>query len=66
MINIKVNGDNITIEKNMSILEYLNILKLDKDSVVVLLNDNILKKDEYNTELYENCVIEILRFVSGG
>ncbi len=66
MINFKVNGECVSHEEDISISEYLSFLKIDKDSVVVLLNDKILTKDEYSLKIYENCVLEILRFVSGG
>lgn len=66
MIIFKLNGENSSIETNITINEYLNSLNLDINSVVVLLNNKVLEKSEYNCKIYENCEIEILRFVSGG
>lgn len=66
MIIFKLNGENSSIETNITINEYLNSLNLDINSVVVLLNNKVLEKSEYNCEIYENYEIEILRFVSGG
>ena len=50
----------ITVEK---LLEYFDI---SREGVVVLINEEILTKENYNTEIYEGFKVEVLRFVSGG
>lgn len=52
--------DVITVNK---LLEYFDI---SREGTVVLINEEILTKENYNTEIYEGFKIEILRFVSGG
>lgn len=52
--------DVITVDK---LLEYFDI---SREGTVVLINEEILTKENYNTEIYEGFKIEILRFVSGG
>lgn len=50
----------ITVEK---LLEYFDI---SREGVVVLINEEILAKENYTTEIYEGFKVEVLRFVSGG
>lgn len=52
--------DVITVNK---LLEYFDIFR---EGIVVLINEEILTKENYNTEIYEGFKVEILRFVSGG
>lgn len=52
--------DVITVNK---LLEYFDIFR---EGTVVLINEEILTKENYNTEIYEGFKVEILRFVSGG
>ncbi len=66
-MKIKVNGKNEIIEENINLEEYLKNKNIDKNSVVVMLNENIIKKHSFaNTFIKENDSIEILRFVAGG
>ncbi len=67
MLKIKINGNNEDIKDETTALELLKIKNIDKNSIVFIVNDKILKKD--NLEKYilkQNDDIEILRFVSGG
>ena len=67
MLKIKINGNNEDIKDETTALELLKIKNIDKNSIVFIINDKILKKD--NLEKYilkQNDDIEILRFVSGG
>jgi len=66
-MEIKVNGKNEIIEKNINLEKYLKNKNIDKNSVVVMLNESIIKKHSFeNTFIKENDSIEILRFVAGG
>ncbi len=67
-MEIVLNGEIKRLEKMQSIsidklLEYLDI---SKEGTVVLLNEEIITKENYNAEIYEGFKIEVLRFVSGG
>lgn len=65
-ILIKINGENKSIPQNSSILNLLEIHKINKDRVVIELNRNILKKNEFDLVLKENDELEIVTFVGGG
>jgi len=67
MVKIKINGKTQEIEENIDALKLLELKKIKKESVVFILNDNIIKRDELkNHKIKENDEIEILRFVAGG
>jgi len=67
MVKIKINGKTQVIEENIDALKLLELKKIKKESVVFILNDNIIKRDELkNHKIKENDEIEILRFVAGG
>ena len=66
-ILIKINGENKFIPQNISIVELLEIFKINKERVVIELNKEIIKKDRYNsTSIKENDELEIVTFVGGG
>jgi sulfur carrier protein len=68
-MNITVNGINENIEniENNSLVKYLEQKKISKNSVVIELNERILKKDEIdNITLKQHDKIEIIRFIGGG
>ena len=66
-ILIKVNGEDKSIPQNISILKLIESLKINKDRVVIELNKNILKKEQFDsTLLSENDELEIVTFVGGG
>ena len=66
-ILIKINGENKFIPQNISIVELLEIFKINKERVVIELNKEIIKKDRYNsTSIKENDELEIITFVGGG
>ena len=65
-MELLVNGKNLS-TKNRDILSLIEELELNIDGMVVIHNDNILKKDKYqNLILNENDRLELLNFVSGG
>lgn len=64
---IKINGEDKLVPQNTSILELLEVYKINKDRVVIELNKNILKRDEFHSfTLKENDKVEIVTFVGGG
>jgi sulfur carrier protein len=66
MINITVNGKKETIN-TISLSEYLNSKNINKNTVVVEINGNIIQKtDVEKTEFKENDKVEIVRFIGGG
>ena len=66
-ISVKINGEFKSLPQNISILKLLDIQKINKDRVVIELNNNILKKEEFETVyLKENDNLEIVTFVGGG
>jgi thiamine biosynthesis protein ThiS len=65
-MELLVNGKNLS-TKNRDILSLIEELELNIDGMVVIHNDNIIKKDNYqNLILNENDRLELLNFVSGG
>ena len=70
-MNIILNGKNYSLEENFTVQKLLKKLEedwsLDLSGAVVLVNDEIVKKDRWeDTEISENTEIEVLSFVSGG
>lgn len=70
-MNIILNGKNYSLEENFTVQKLLKKLEedwsLDLSGAVVLVNDEIVKKDRWeDTEISENAEVEVLSFVSGG
>ena len=66
-ILIRINGENKLIPHQCSILELLEDYKINKDRVVIELNETILQKDNLeNVFLKESDELEIVTFVGGG
>ena len=70
-MNIILNGKNYSLEENFTVQKLLKKLEedwsLDLSGAVVLVNDEIVKKDRWKeSEIFENAEIEVLSFVSGG
>lgn len=64
---IILNGKKILVERISTIGELLREYNIDPSHVVVEVNRNIIKKEEFdNFKINENDIIEILRFVGGG
>ena len=67
LTSLIINGESKFISCNCSILNLLDSYKINKDRVVIELNKQILKKEEFaKTVLKENDKIEIITFVGGG
>lgn len=70
-MKIKLNGENYELQKEMTVVELLDDLskdwKIDLSGAVVLINDNVIKKNNWKIEKIANdYVVEVLSFVSGG
>ena len=66
-MNITVNGKKEKIEKDISLLRFLQQKGIDPDTVVVEYNYEVVKKEEWDgIILKENDNLEVLRFVGGG
>ena len=64
-MNIILNEENFTVQKLLKKLE--EDWSLDLSGAVVLVNDEIVKKDRWEeSKIFENAEIEVLSFVSGG
>lgn len=62
-----VNGKEIEFKENTTIIGLLNQYNLKEDRVVVEVNLNIVKEDDYDSYiLNEEDRIEIISFVGGG
>ena len=65
-MELLVNGKSFS-TKNRDILSLIEELELNIDGMVVIHNETIIKKDQYqNFILSENDRLELLNFVSGG
>ncbi|MGL4773546.1 MAG: sulfur carrier protein ThiS [Clostridium sp.] len=64
---MKVNGKNYDFKENITALKLLEELNLNPKKVVIEVNFEIVKAEEYGSfELKENDSIEVLSFVGGG
>ncbi len=64
---ITVNGENRTLENPVSVTEYLKPCNYIPVQVVVELNEEIIKRENYDTTvLKDGDVVEILHFMGGG
>lgn len=66
-MTIVVNGETRRIPENTNLAELLQILELAAARVAVELNQNVIRRAEWeNTILRENDRVEIVHFVGGG
>ncbi len=64
---VKINGKKKDIESEISILNFLKSKEVDPKKVVIELNKEIIKTENYNNiVLKPNDEMEILSFVGGG
>ena len=67
MIELKVNGNQVSINENITIAEYIAQRKLKPEMIVIEHNFKILDKHMYEkTVLEQNDNLEILAYVGGG
>ena len=67
-MNIKVNGNQLTLEREITIKELLNLQQVEMpDYVTVQINEELIDQEEFNTTtIKENDSIEFLYFMGGG
>ncbi len=66
-MKIKLNGEDYTIDKQVSIKELLHDLDVQPQGVAVELNLKIVKKNKYSEcQIKDGDRIEIVSFVGGG
>lgn len=70
-MEIILNGEKTTISPKENLLQYIKELshqwEISLDGAVVLINDQIVKKDNWkNTLISDGDLLEVLSFVSGG
>ena len=66
-IKIRVNGKLLSIEDNLSLLNYIKKLKVPLKKVAIELNHEIMDKNKLNkVKLKKNDKIEIVHFIGGG
>ena len=66
-IKIRVNGQLLTIDHNLSLLNYTKKLKVSLNKVAIELNQEIMDKSKLGKiKLKNNDKIEIVHFIGGG
>jgi sulfur carrier protein len=66
-MNIIVNGDTVSIEKNTNLESFLKSNNINNKNIVIEINKNIVTKSIWKDKtLNENDVIEIITAVGGG
>lgn len=66
-VNIVFNGDNITVQKDITVTELLQLFEVTTRRFVVLINEQIVPKSTYMTTqltLDDHC--DIISAISGG
>ena len=67
MAKIQLNGKNITIKSNFSILDLLKKYKIDNKKIAIEYNGTIIPRVNYkNRLLKDRDKIEIVHFIGGG
>ncbi len=66
-MTIIVNGKQQDIDNNLSVLDFINSIKLNPAKIIIEMNRQIVTKTDYESVmLKENDSLEILSLVSGG
>jgi len=66
-MKIKVNGNYLEVEDNITLSKLIENLKLNSKKIVIELNRNIIDEKDYDlTEIKEGDTVEIVHFVGGG
>jgi thiamine biosynthesis protein ThiS len=67
VIHLRVNGRPVELDDAVSLVDYLQTLRVDPRTVAVEVDDRILDRAEYaTTMLREGSRVEIVRMVGGG
>ena len=66
-MNIVLNGEDISFERQLTVVELIEHYKLNPKTVVIELNGDILEKGRYGqTQVNDKDSIEMVVFVGGG
>lgn len=66
-MNIVLNGENISFERQLTVVELIEHYKLNPKTVVIEVNGDILEKGKYHdTQVNDKDSIEMVVFVGGG
>lgn len=66
-MNIIINGEDISFERQLTVVELIEHYKLNPKTVVIELNGDILEKGRYSeTQVNDKDSIEMVVFVGGG
>ena len=66
-MEVRVNGKAEKLETQMNIMDFVTSKGLEPKGVVMLVNDEMVKREFWSkTLIEENDSLEVLRFVSGG
>jgi sulfur carrier protein len=66
-MNIVLNGEDISFERQLTVVELIEHYKLNPKTVVIELNGDILEKGRYGqTQVNDKDTIEMVVFVGGG
>lgn len=64
---MKLNGKEICVKPNTTILKLLKELEIKIDSVVVEVNLDIIENHQYSSYILDSDdIVEVIRFVGGG
>ena len=67
MKTIKVNNNLIAWQENLTINKILKIMNYSFKMLVIKVNGELIKKDEYGTKIIpENADVKIIHLISGG
>ncbi len=67
MAKIKLNGKNISILKDTSLLSLLEKYKIDKKKIAIELNGKIVQKNRFQKTYLKNLDrVELVHFIGGG
>jgi sulfur carrier protein len=66
-MKVTINGEAAVIEKQSSLRDVIDYFKVQEASIVIELNEQIIKKEAWqSTTIQENDRIELVSFVGGG
>ncbi|GAB6138590.1 sulfur carrier protein ThiS [Halanaerobaculum tunisiense] len=66
-MKITLNGEEETLETEISLIDFLTARNLDPDKLVIEYNQEIISREEWaNITLQDGDQLEVLRFVGGG
>ena len=66
-MKIKVNGNYLEVEDNITLSKLIENLKLNSKKIVIELNRTIIDEKDYTlTEIKDGDTVEIVHFVGGG